>query len=244
MIKALLVDDEPQAIKSLKILLEKYCPEVNVLGEAENITEAYQLIQKENPNLVFLDINMPGGTGIELLEQLDGLDLEVIFTTAHHEFAVKALRLSALDYLLKPIDSSELRKAVSRYTMKNWRMNDYSIVKEVLAGDKPKKIAINALERIHIINVEDILYLKSDKNYTSFFLSSEEIIASKPLGEFEELLRDYGFIRSHRSTIINIERVKEFKKGRDPYVLLDNGAQLEVSRTRKDELLSKLKGNL
>jgi len=244
MIKALLVDDEPQARKSLRILIEKHCPEVHIHGEAENITEAYQFIVNESPNLVFLDISMPNGTGLELLEQIDGLDVEVIFTTAHHEFAIKALRLSALDYLLKPVDYSELKKAVSRYSMKKWRMNDYSIVKEVLAGKKPKRIAINALDRIHIVNVEDILYLKSDKNYSTFFLPTQEIIASKPLGEFEELLRDYGFIRIHRSTIININRIQEFKRGRDPQVILDNGTELEVSRTRKDELLSKLKSTL
>lgn len=241
MIKALLVDDEPRALKALQILLQKHCPEVQIIGETDNIKSAHQMILTSSPQIVFLDINMPSGSGLDLLKKIQDLEVEVIFTTAHEEYAIKALKLSALDYLLKPIDHEELKNAVAKYLkMQSTTNKDYSIVNEILNGGKLRRIAINSLDGIKIIEVNDILYLESDRNYSTFYLTEQQVIASKPLGEYEKMLKEHGFIRIHRSTLINLDRMKEYKRGKDSKVLLDNGIELEVSRNRKEELLSNL----
>lgn len=241
MIKALLVDDEPRALKSLRLLLEKHCPEVQILNETDNIHTAFQLIFETKPQVIFLDINMPNGSGLELLEKIQDLDVEVIFTTAHQEHALKALKLSALDYLLKPINQEELRSSIEKFIKRNnYPVKNYALVKEILNGGKLQRIAINSLDGIKIIEVSDILYLESDRNYSTFHYGEQRVIASKPLGEYEKMLKEHGFVRIHRSTLINLDRMKEYKRGKDSRVLLDNGTELEVSRNRKEELLTNL----
>lgn len=236
-----MVDDEPRALKSLRILLDKYCSEVQVIGEASNISTAYQQIIDMNPRIVFLDINMPDGSGLDLLKKIQGMDVEVIFTTAHQEYAIKALRLSALDYLLKPIDHNELVAAVNKYaSLKHSNSQGYSLVSEILNSEKLKRLAISTVEGIKILKVTDILYVGSDKNYSTFHLPEQNFIASKSLGEYEKLLKDHHFVRIHRSTMINLERLLEYKKGKDSRVLLDDGTELEVSRNRKEELLTRI----
>ncbi len=236
MIKALLVDDEPKALKALRLLIKKHCPEIEIIAEADNITDAYKQIVELNPELVFLDISMPGGSGLELLERIQGFNVEVIFTTAYQEYAIKALRLSALDYLLKPISHDELKKAVSRFLNQKIKY-DYSLVSEILNSEKLRRIAIHTQGGVQILNLSDIMYLKSDKNYSVFYLPEQNVVASRALGEFEKLLHGHGFIRIHRSTLININHIREYKKGKEPKVLLVDGTELEVSRSRKEELL-------
>ena len=236
MIKALLVDDEPKALKALRLLIRKHCPEVEILAETHNITNAYKQIIELSPELIFLDISMPGGSGLELLERIQGQNIEVIFTTAYQEYAIKALRLSALDYLLKPISHDELKKAVSRFVSQKFKY-DYSLVSEILSSEKLRRIAIHTHGGVQIVNVADIRYLKSDKNYSVFYLVEQNVVASKALGEFEKLLHGHGFVRIHRSTLININHVREYRKGKEPKVLLEDGTELEVSRGRRDELL-------
>ncbi|MEP1095640.1 MAG: LytTR family DNA-binding domain-containing protein [Cyclobacteriaceae bacterium] len=239
MIKVLCVDDEPRALKALRILIERHCPDIEIIGETYNIADAYKLILELSPQLIFLDINMPGGSGLELLERIKDLSLDVIFTTAHHEYAIAALRLAALDFLLKPIDSKELQDAVARFAGKKVKY-DYSLVSEILKGVKLKRIAVNTQLGVQILGVADIMYLKSDKNYSTFHLLGRQIIASRPLGEFERLLGSHGFVRIHRSTLVNCEHIQEYRKGREPRVILENGTELEVARNRKDELMSNL----
>ncbi len=236
MIKALLVDDEPNALKALRLLIQKHCPEIEILAETDNITDAYKQIVELNPELIFLDINMPNGSGLELLERIQGFNIEVIFTTAYQEYAIKALRLSALDYLLKPISHEELKTAISRFVSQKFKY-DYSLVSEILSSEKLRRIAINTQGGVRILNVADIMYLKSDKNYSIFYLVEQNVVASRALGEFEKLLHGHGFIRIHRSTLINVSHIREYKKGKEPKVLLGDGTELEVSRSRKEELL-------
>ncbi|MEM6829757.1 MAG: LytTR family DNA-binding domain-containing protein [Bacteroidota bacterium] len=240
-ISALLVDDEEKALKTLRLLIEKYCPEVEIVDQVENIDDAYQSIIKYDPNMLFLDINMPQGSGLDLLKRIQGIDTEVIFTTAHQEYAIKALRLSALDYLLKPIDPEDLIGAVSRYKERSREKRDYTLINEILNEKMPKRIAISSLDGVKVVNVEDIQYLSADKNYTTFHLNDGELIVSKSLGEFEKLLQDYEFFRVHRSVLINMVHLAEYKKGKEARVRLNNGVELEVSRNRKDQLLEKLK---
>lgn len=240
-IRALVIDDEEKARVTLRLLIEKYAPEVHVVGEAENIDDAYKAIIDLDPEILFLDINMPNGSGLDLLKRIQGFDLEVIFTTAYQEYAIKALRLSALDYLLKPIDPDDLVASVRRYSERRREKRDYSLINEILSEKTPKRIAISSLDGVKVVNVEDILYLSADRNYTTFHLNDGELIVSKSLGEFEKLLQDYEFFRIHRSVLMNMIHLAEYKKGKKAKVKLNNGVELEVSRNRKDQLLEKLK---
>lgn len=243
MITSLIVDDEPRAIKALKILLEKYCPEVELIGTASNINEAYEQITTKKPSLVFLDINMPNGTGLELVERIkDTESTKVIFTTAYQEYAIKALRLSAIDYLLKPVDKNELISSVSRFKKQTSQssQNQFSLLSELLEKQNSQRIAVNTLEGVHIINLDDVYFLSSEKNYSTFHFKDSCVLTSKSLGEYEKLLFEYQFFRAHRSFIVNLKKVREYNK-KKMGIILDNGHFIEVSRNKKDLLIEKLK---
>ena len=242
MIRSIIVDDEPRAIKALQILLERHCRNVSVEGVAHNIAEALVLILRFKPVLVFLDINMPNGSGMDLVEKIrDQKGINVIFTTAYQEYAVKAFRLSAIDYLLKPIDKEELVNAIERYqeAIEDTHAIQMNLLNDMLQNNKPRKIAINTADSLHMVNIDDILYLSSERNYTKLHLDDSTLLASKPLGEFEELLSDLNFFRVHRSYMINLSRVREYQKKKLAAVL-DNGVAVEVSRNRKESLSKRL----
>lgn len=230
----MIIDDEPRAVQSLRLLIEKHCPEVAIVGTTNKLAEAYQLIVELNPDVLFLDVNMPKGSGIDFIER-SNLPIKVVFTTAHQEYAIKAIRLSAIDYLLKPIVPKELVNAVLRLSTIEFESNSLGIAKTILKGNKPDKIGINTIEGTQIISLAGIKYLQSDKNYTTFFTNTEKIIASKPIGEYEKLLSDFDFIRIHRSFIVNLSRVKEYKKGKEPVLVVDDGAELPISRGNLDQ---------
>ncbi len=243
MIKSIIVDDEPRAVKALEILIERHCPEVEIIGKASNIQEAYGLIVKMKPSLVFLDINMPNGTGIELLERIkDTEDSKVIFTTAYDEFAIKALRLSAIDYLLKPVDKNELMQAILSFkkSESHSASPELSLLSQMLEKQNDRKIAVNTMDGVHVINLDEVLYLSSEKNYTTFHFEHTNILTSKPLGDYEKLLNEYRFIRVHRSYLVNINKIKEYNK-KQAGVILENSQLIEVSRNRKEHLLENLK---
>lgn len=230
-IKALLVDDEPPALKALELLLEKHVLEVDVIGKEENIQDAFSFIVKRKPDLVFLDISMPTGSGLELLERIKAYNVKVIFTTAYEEHAIEALRLSALDYLLKPIDKTELKSAINRFF--ELKFHPQPKVEE------DKKITISTLEGMIILNFQDIYYIHSDKNYSIFQTKTESFLSSKSLGYYEQILQK-SFLRIHRSHIVNIDQIMQVKKGKTCHVILNNGIALEVSKTKKEELIDKL----
>lgn len=241
MIRALLVDDETRAIRALEITLERHCPEIEVIGVASNIEEAYQLIVRLKPELVFLDVNMPRGTGLDLLERIkDTETTRVIFTTAHEEYAIKAFRLSAIDYLLKPIDKEELITAINRFKESTSGIERIEVLTELLERRNPQRIAISTLDGFHIIDLDKLLYLSSEKNYTNFQMSDKAILASKSIGEFEKWLDQERFIRVHRSYIVNIDKVREYDKKKG-VLILQNDQSIEVSRNKKEALLHKLK---
>lgn len=245
-ITAIVVDDEPNAIKALKASLEKHCREVQVVAEANNISEALRLIILKKPALVFLDINMPHGSGFDLLNQLklQGTDpVGVIFTTAHQEYAIKALRLSALDYLLKPIDAGDLVNAVDRFkkSQYNSKSSHFDLLTDLLKDHgEPKKIAINTTDSIHLVRLEDIFYLAAEKNYTQIHFADSSLLASKSLRFFEDLLDEFSFIRPHRSTLVNLSKVVEFRK-KKLEIVLSNGAVVEVSRSSRDAVFNELR---
>ena len=241
MITSIIVDDELRAIKALQITLEKHCSEVSVIGIAKNVNEAKELIIKLRPELIFLDINLPGRTGLDLLRDMQDLSSKIIFITAYEEYLVDALRLSAFDYLLKPVDKTELKEAIERLKshMIKKHKSQIEILSSFLNDESPKRIAINTIDELEIVNIDDIVYLSSDKNYTKFHLAHSEIIASKPLGTYDEMLISSSFYRVHRSFVVNLNQVKSFKK-RDLLLIMSNGDEVDVSKRKKEELLLKL----
>jgi two-component system LytT family response regulator len=237
MINAIIIDDIPEARTVLKADLENYCVNINVVGEAEGVVTGAKIIKELKPDLVFLDIQMQDGTGFDLLEILPSTDFKLIFTTASDEFAVKAFKFSAVDYLLKPIDPDELMDAVSKVEQQDKPAERIGLLKENF--DKPKRIALNTLDKIHIVEVAEILRCESNINYTMFyFLDGTKLLVTKTLKEFDKLLTDHYFIRLHQSHLVNARFIKEFTKS-DGYVFMKDGTKVPVS-TRKKQVLMEM----
>jgi two-component system LytT family response regulator len=246
MLKALIVDDEVLGAKALQILLNKYCPEVTVVGIAHSINEAEKKINELSPNVVFLDIAMPMGTGFDLLKRLNKIDFEVVFTTAYNNYAIKAIKHNALDYLLKPVRKDELITAVKKCKEKIEKQSSSDVKLEMILStlnevQKIHKLPVYTLEGIVYLETEDILYLEGDRNYTHIhLLDGKKVTSSKNLKEFEQKLNFKHFFRIHKTHIINLHFVKEYKKSGGGFVLMSNGASLAVSSPKKAELFSLL----
>ncbi len=234
MIRAIIIDDIPEARTVLKSDLENYCVNIEVIGEAEGVVYGAKLIKESNPDLVFLDIQMQDGTGFDLLEILPNKNFKLIFTTASDEYAVKAFKFSAVDYLLKPIDPDELMDAVSKVEQQDQSTDRIALLKENF--NQPKRLALNTLDKIHIVEVAEILRCESHINYTMFyFLDGTKLLVTKTLKEFDKLLTDHHFIRVHQSHLINTRFIKEFTKS-DGYIFMKDGTKVPVS-TRKKQVL-------
>lgn len=261
MIRAMIIDDEDKGRKLLCNLLEQYCPEVEVVGMADSVASAEQAIGADKPDLLFLDIVMPNENGFDLLERIAGTDLEVIFTTAYDQFAIRAIRACALDYLLKPIDCEELRKAVERANArigekKRGNMTDTRL--SMLARNTenqpgtPLKIAFPTAGGIRFLDIDDIFACKADGNYTTVFLAGKEKLelVSKPLRDFEDLLSGCHFMRTHRSYLVNLRHVAEYRRsgairsadGEGGCVVLTNGVKVPVSREKRKILNEHMAG--
>ncbi len=234
MIRAIIIDDIPEARTVLKADLENYCVNIDVVGEAEGVVSGAKLIKEMQPDLVFLDIQMNDGTGFDLLEILPEKKFNLIFTTASDEYAVKAFKFSAVDYLLKPIDPDELMDAVSKVEHQDQSTDRIALLKENF--NQPKRLALNTLDKIHIVEVAEILRCESHINYTQFyFTDGTKLLVTKTLKEFDKLLTDQGFIRVHQSHLINTRFIKEFLKS-DGYIIMKDGTKVPVS-TRKKQVL-------
>lgn len=245
MITATIVDDEPYSCETLATLLERYCPDVKVLDICYSAASALKSINEQKPQLLFLDIEMPHMNGFELLEKLPDIDFELVFTTSYDQYAIKAFRFSALDYLLKPIDQDDLRKAVQKAVNSTSHVSPQQIKVLLEKLNHPtlivNKIAIPTLEGLQMILVESIINCEADRNYTIINTKNKQkIVASKTLKEVEELLEDYPFIRVHHSHIVNLNEVERYVKGEGGYLLMSNGSNIDVSRSRKEFLLKKL----
>ena len=246
MLTAIIVDDEIPGIESLQILLKKYCPNVHVAGIAMSGEEAEKKIALLNPDIVFLDIEMPDGNGFELLNHMEKINFNLIFTTAHDRYAVKAIKLSALDYLLKPIDADELIEAVKKCEEKKKKgVRDVAQVETLMDAlnltKKVQKLPIKTLEGMVFVNPNDIIRLAADSNYTFIFLiNGKKIIASKTLKEFEDMLVGLNFFRIHNTHLINLVHVDKYIKGEGGHVIMIDSSEIEVSRTKKNELLALL----
>lgn len=246
--KAIILDDEPRAAQSLQKMLGFVAPEVNVLVVFHDPLEALEKLPEFKPDLLFLDISMPHMTGFELLERLGKVDFEVVFTTAHDEFAVKAFRLAAVDYLLKPIDMDELLAAVKKVKTRLDSRSANSPAPGLLPIEtlfrqmlRPGRLALPTAEGLIFLELANILRLESDSNYTIFYtLKKEKIIISKTLKEFEELLTGSHFFRIHNSHIVNLLQIERYMRGEGGTVVMSDRMEIEVSRRRKEDFLKKL----
>jgi len=244
-IQSLIIDDEPGNVITLQELLREYCPDVNVLGSAENPIQAQEMILLSKPDLVFLDIEMPYGNAFDLLDKLKPIRFEIIFITAFNEYAIKAFKYAAVDYILKPVNIQELKDAVQKVINKTSRIHTESQMNVLLGNLKAEntgtqKIALPNINGIYFEVTANITYLKAEGNYTLVNVQGKrpELI-TKPLRYFEELLSDKNFCRIHNSYIININFVKHYHKGRGGYVEMQDGQQIDVSVRKKEEFLRK-----
>jgi two-component system LytT family response regulator len=246
-ITALIVDDEERGIIALQQLIERYCKEVKVEGIATNIADAETLVKSKTPDVVFLDIEMPGGTGFHLLERFEEIKFEIIFVTAYQEYAVKAIKCSALDYLLKPVKIGELQSAVDRVRKRlSEGINEagkYHFFKTIINQPNPfKKIILSTLEGYYPVGFEDIIYCKADDSYTHFYLSgNKRYVVSKHLKEFDDMLTSYHFYRIHKSYLVNLNHIERISKADGFSVVMSNGDDLPVSFRKKDEFISIIK---
>lgn len=241
--KAIIIDDEIDSLETTELLIDNFCPQVTLIGIANYAERGIKMIDKLQPDLVFLDISMPKMNGFELLNRLTFKQFELIFTTAHDEYAIQAFQVGAIHYLLKPIDTEELIKAVERVETKlkqNEQLPDItSIIQQVTANRQPK-IAIPSLKGLEMIEVDNIIRCEADSNYSVIHMISNKIVVTKTLKELEQLLSPYNFIRVHHSHLINLGHLKTYLKGEGGEVVLSNGKHISVSRSRKSGLLEKL----
>lgn len=250
MIKAVIIDDEETCILSLAHLIREYCPHLSLVATCSSAEEGITTILKHLPELVFLDIEMPVKNGFEVLEEIRQIPVRVIFTTAYHHHAIKAIRYSALDYLLKPIDPKELIQAVNRYIeyrfVPDIRQLQFLIDKFAQKEYTSRKIAIPNMEGFNLISIDDILYCQADDNYTRLKLKKNAwITASRTLKDIQYLLEDFDFfLRIHHSYLVNLNEVKQYIKGEGGFVVMSDQSHLQVSRNKRETLLKYLsKGN-
>lgn len=242
MIKSVIIDNEIKSRKTLSNFLLKYCKEVEIIGEADGVASGIDLIKTTNPELVFLDIEMTDGTGFKLLESIEDIQFSVIFVTAYSDYAVKAFKISAVDYLLKPINPKELMEAIEKYQKETGFKGIHNKL-EVLLGNQStiKKIAFPTSDGIELVKIDEIMHCEADDNYTSIYLNNKKrILVSKTIKEYDTMLSDFGFFRIHQSHLVNLDYITKFNKNDGGYVILENGKKLPVSRRNKQAFLEKL----
>jgi two-component system, LytTR family, response regulator len=242
LIKIIIIDDQEDSVEKLSFLIKKYCPTTTLSGVANTGKDGICLIKNTQPDIVFLDVEMDDMTGFEMLERLDTIDFKVIFTTAHDKYAIKAIRFSALDYLLKPVGKDDLIAAIQRANV-NFSKLQTEQVKELVEIEKSKytkveRIALTTSEGLIFKNINDIIYCEADRNYTNIhLLSNEKLLVSKTLKEIEETLNGSGFFRAHHSHLINVTHIERYVRGDGGYVIMKNGENITVARKRKEALL-------
>lgn len=250
MLNAIIVDDEEFARSSLYFLIQQNCQEIQVVGIAKSVNEARNLLTQHSVDLIFLDIAMPGENGFELIPQVQQSNANVIFTTAYDQYALRAIKANALDYLLKPIDIDELKEAVGKaikYSNLNKVENNRNESLKNLAedlGEKQtiKKLTLPSNQGFRLIDIDDIVHIEADSNYSIFNLVNlEKIVVAKVLKDYEEILPENRFVRIHKSSIVNLKFVKEYNSKNGLQVVLNNGEIIIVSRRRASDFFDKIK---
>ena len=240
--KAIIIDDEAKSRLALKQKLADYCPEVTVAAEADNASDGISLIELHKPQVIFLDIEMPRKNGFDMLQEIKEKNFHIIFTTAYDQYAIKAIKFAAFDYLLKPVDIEELKTAVSRIGTKETLQTKNQVELLYQNINHPKrqlhKLAIPTIEGLLFYDINDVVYLEANSNYTNIYFNNKtKIIASKTLKEFEELLPEDIFFRTHHSYLINLNYIKRYIKGDGGQIELQNGIYVDLARRKKEEFL-------
>lgn len=251
MITALLIDDDENLRNGMKGLLARYAPEIQILGEADSVKTGIEAIDKFKPQVVFLDIQLGDGTGFDILEQLalknGKSSSHIVFITAHEQYAIKAFRFSALDFLLKPVDPEELQKVVVKIKEVLKQNDGYAHIDLLLENirkkvDNFKRIALSTSDGIHLFEISDIIRCESEDNYTKFYIKNNKpIMISKTLKEYEEMLTEHGFERIHQSHLINLSYLKSYIKKDGGYVVMADNSNLPISQRKKERLQELLK---
>lgn len=247
MIKAVVIDDDRNIRDINKALLTDYFPEISIVGEADNVSDGVNLIKKYNPDLVLLDIELKDGTGFHILQKVKPYNFKLIFITAFNDFAIRAIKFSAIDYILKPVNEHEFKTAVENALAKIESTEIESQLNHFFdhyqKNIQYKKIVLKTQESLHIVSLSDIVYCQNENVYTTFFLANgEEIIISKGIKEYEELLSDYRFFRPHQSFLVNLNYVKKIDKSAGASIILNDGKNTEIliSSRRKNQLIKML----
>lgn len=244
--KAVIIEDEKKSREALKNLITEFCPEISISGMAESVESGLAVIKTHHPAIVFLDIEMQTGTGFDLLEKIPNPEFEVIFTTAYEQYALKAIKFSALDYLLKPIDIAELKAAVKKVTEKetaNKRNEKIEQLIKNLNNKQQPKITLSTSEGLVFVSVHDIIRCEAQGAYTTFYLKGKKpIMVSKNLKEYENMLTDYNFFRIHNSHLINLAEIEKYIKSDGGYVIMNDQSKVVISNARKDEFMEIIKG--
>lgn len=240
MVQAVIIDDEPSNIENLTIMLNKYCPKIVVAGTATNVGDGLLVIREINPSLLFLDIQMPEKSGFDLLKSIGNPDFEVIFVTAYDQYAIQAIKFSAIDYLLKPINVNELVNAANRAMTNIEREQKNERLENLISSISNKnqfRIAIPGNRETIFIRPETIFFCKSDNNYTIFYVQgNQKYVSSKPIFEYEELLSGHGFIRCHQSYLVNRSFIKSWVRIDGDTLLLEGGHKVPISRNSKEKV--------
>jgi two-component system LytT family response regulator len=245
MIKALVIDDEPNNAASLKRDLHVHCPHVQVVAVCHSGKEGILAIKKENPDLVFLDIEMPWMNGFEMLEIIGEINFNIIFTTAHDQFAARAFRISAVDYLLKPIDAADLKSAIQKVEEKiklqHGQANIENLMQNIKQPFSQQRIALPNKDGYEFVEVNQIIYCVAEGAYTKVFLNNRKyILVSRSLGDIEELLPQAIFQRIHHSTVVSVDYVTHFVRSDGGYVKMKTGEELAVSKSKKEAVMERL----
>ena len=242
MLKAILIDDEPDCVRLLALQLKEHCPGVQVIAQLTSSEAGLEAILNLEPNIVFLDIEMPEMNGFTLLEQLDDIPFSLIFVTAYNEFALKAFRFSALDYLLKPLDAVELKEAV-RKAEKQHRVDprQFELLRTQLSERQyPNKIAVPHQGGVSFIELKELILCEADSNYTKLFLTSgKTYLLSRTLREVQQVLEERNFLRVHRQYLVNLEHIKMYHKGEAAYLVMYNDSTVPVAKNQKERLIQK-----
>jgi len=245
LLRTLIIDDEVLMRQTMEKLVHEHCPNVKLLAKAESVKSGVEAIRKYHPDLVLLDIKMDDGSGFDLLKQLEPIDFKVIFVTAYDEYAIKAIKFSALDYLLKPVDPDDLTKAINKaekLVVKELNTQLGVLKDNMQSGNiSSKKIILKTFDNIHLVKMVDIIYCESYDNYTNFHLQdNNKILVSNTLKEYEEMLSEYGFFRVHKSFLINLAHIVRFEKSEGGSIILTNKKMVPVSSRKREQLLELL----
>ena len=242
--KIVIIEDEPAEVKAIEQLIEKDLPNLTIAGHADNTKDAIQIIKKTDPDLAIFDISLKDGQSFKILEELEEIRFQIIWLTAYEEFAIRAFRISAVDYLLKPYKTNELLKALmkAREDLKEQAyLKKLRALVNNSADNKDKQIVLHTSDSVHVVRIKDVIRCQSDNNYTTFFLENgQKILLSKPLKKYEDLLSGFNFYRVHQSHLINLHKVSKLNKGARSQVLMNNEEAVPVAHSKMKGLIHSL----